>query len=62
MEPALKKGKRRAVLSEDEDSKGPMMVWNGPRSEEDIQWMSNWALARKAELEREKAQSADKAE
>ena len=38
------------------------MVWNGPRSEEDTEWMSNWALARKAELAKEKAQSIDKTE
>lgn len=62
MEPELKKAKCRTVLSEDEDPKGPMMVWNGPRSEEDIQWMSSWALARKAELAKEKAQSIGKTE
>ncbi len=39
-----------------------MMVWNGERSEEDRQWMSNWFLARKAELEREKAESGGKAD
>lgn len=37
-----------------------MMVWNGPRSKEDIEFMSNWAMARKAELEKENTQSAGK--
>ncbi|SDF75411.1 hypothetical protein SAMN04487996_112104 [Dyadobacter soli] len=58
MESISKKRNKQADLWEDEDPKGPMMVWNGERSEEDRQWMSNWFLARKAELEREKARSA----
>ena len=63
MEPKLKNGKRAVFLSEDEDPedpRGPMMHWEGDRSEEDRQFMSNWVIARKAELEREQAQSASK--
>ena len=60
---SISKGKNKKVdLWEEEDPKGPMMHWEGDRTEEDIQWMSNWFLARKAELEREKAHSANKAE
>ncbi|OJV12377.1 MAG: hypothetical protein BGO21_06425 [Dyadobacter sp. 50-39] len=44
------------------DPKGPMMHWEGNRSEEDRQWMSSWFLARKAQLAKEKADSAGKAE
>lgn len=60
MEQTLKNRKSQALSWEDEDPKGPMMVWNGPRSKEDIELMSNWAIARRAELAEEKAQSADK--
>jgi hypothetical protein len=59
MERTLKNRKPKE-LSEDEDPKGPMMVWNGPRSKEDIELMSNWAIARRAELAKEAAQSAEK--
>lgn len=58
MESISRDKKNLDYLWEDEDPKGPMMHWEGDRSEEDIQWMSNWFLARKAELAEEKAQSA----
>ena len=63
MERTLKKRRKKELSWEDEDPKGPMMVWNGPRSKEDIEFMSNWVMARRAELAaEEKAHSADKAE
>lgn len=43
-----------------EDPVGPMMVWNGERSKEDRQFMSDWAMARRAELAQEAARSAEK--
>lgn len=43
-----------------EDPVGPMMVWNGERSKEDRQFMSDWAMARRAELAKEAARSAEK--
>lgn len=43
-----------------EDPVGPMMEWNGERSEEDRKFMSDWAMSRKAELAKEAAQSAVK--
>ncbi|MGG7665377.1 hypothetical protein [Dyadobacter sp. BHUBP1] len=60
MERTVKNRSYKEVSWEDEDPKGPMMVWNGPRSKEDVEFMSNWAMARKIELEKEKAQSAGK--
>lgn len=62
MERTLKNRKVTELSLEDEDPKGPMMVWNGPRSEEDIEFMSNWAMARRAELAKEQARSAGKTE
>lgn len=62
MKPILKESEEEDFLSEDEDPKGPMMHWEGPRSDEDVQFMSNWFLARKAELAREAAHSDNKAE
>jgi len=62
MEPTSKQREETADEWEFEDPTGPMMHWEGDRSEEDRQWMSNWFLARKAELEKEKANSVVKAE
>ncbi len=62
MEYVTKRRKDKADAWEDEDPKGPMMHWEGDRSEEDVQRMSDWFLARKAELAKEKAQSIDKTE
>lgn len=60
MESVSKRRKKKTDPWENEDPKGPMMHWEGDRSEEDRQWMSNWFLARKAELAKEAAQSAVK--
>lgn len=63
MEPILKEREEEEdFLSEDEDPKGPMMHWEGPRSDEDVEFMSKWFIARKAELAKEAALSAGKAE
>lgn len=62
MESISKKRKDKADTWENEDPKGPMMHWEGDRSEEDVQFMSNWFLARKAQFAKEKAQSAGKAD
>lgn len=35
---------------EDEACDGPMMVWTGERSAEDVKLMSDWASSRKEEL------------
>ncbi len=61
MEPISKQREDTADEWEFEDPTGPMMHWEGDRSEEDRQWMSNWFLARKAELERERTHLAVKA-
>lgn len=62
MESVSKGRNKKADPWENEDPKGPMMHWEGDRSDEDVQWMSDWFLARKAELEKEKADSAAKTE
>jgi hypothetical protein len=62
MKPIFKETEEEDFLSEDEDPKGPMMHWEGPRSDKDVEFMSKWVMARKAELAKEQAHSADKAE
>jgi hypothetical protein len=63
MERTLKDRKIARIPLEEEDPKGPMMVWDRPRSKEDIEFMSDWAINRRTELAKEeKARSAGKAE
>ncbi|MEO6285510.1 MAG: hypothetical protein ABIN80_15275 [Dyadobacter sp.] len=42
---------------EDEACDGPMMVWNGVRSAEDVKLMSDWASRSKEELAKKKSSS-----
>lgn len=63
MKTKLKEDDRSFVLSQDEDMEdpvGPMMHWEGDRSREDIEFMTNWVMARKAELAKEEPKSAAK--
>ncbi|WAC15271.1 hypothetical protein [Dyadobacter pollutisoli] len=42
---------------EDESYDGPMMVWTGVRSAEDVKLMSDWASKRKKELSKKESPS-----
>jgi hypothetical protein len=42
---------------EDESADGPMMVWTGVRSAEDVKLMSDWASKRKKELAEKESSS-----
>lgn len=58
METVINKGNPNNKQGLDEAaSDGPMMVWTGVRSAEDVKLMSDWVSARKKELSKKKNSS-----
>jgi hypothetical protein len=61
MKTSTTSSKAEAVLLEESDVLGPLMTWTGPKSDVEVQKMSDWVRSRKAELEKEKAYSVSQA-
>jgi hypothetical protein len=41
---------RKSAIPDKLEQTGPMMVWNGPRSAEEVEMMSDWVTKRKQEM------------
>nr|WP_295928808.1 hypothetical protein [uncultured Dyadobacter sp.] len=54
--------KAEEAILDESDVLGPLMTWTGPTSDEEVRKMSDWVMARKVQLEKEKAHSVNQTE